>query len=175
MRRLPIPHARQHFPHPLASTTHWDLQISSQDMNKAVVYTLLYTWPEMDSMIVQFCSGATSRPCVFRKQLLRPLRSAMASGLKIKVENGTLVLRPIVKPGRKPRYTLDELLDGMTRRTMFHRKPIGGLARQRGVVWWSPTAPIRATLSGWIFSKRSPTSRPDDGPRWCFHYLPSTN
>jgi antitoxin component of MazEF toxin-antitoxin module len=26
-----------------------------------------------------------------------------------------LVLRPIVKPARKPRYTLDELLSGMTR------------------------------------------------------------
>jgi antitoxin MazE len=26
-----------------------------------------------------------------------------------------LVLRPIVKPGRKPRYTLDELLRGMTK------------------------------------------------------------
>jgi antitoxin component of MazEF toxin-antitoxin module len=32
----------------------------------------------------------------------------------LKVENGTLVLRPVVKPARKARYTLDELLSGMT-------------------------------------------------------------
>jgi antitoxin component of MazEF toxin-antitoxin module len=34
---------------------------------------------------------------------------------EIKVENGTLVLRPVVKPARKSRYTLEELLSGMTR------------------------------------------------------------
>jgi antitoxin component of MazEF toxin-antitoxin module len=33
----------------------------------------------------------------------------------IKVENGALVLRPIVKPPHKLRYTLEELLSGMTR------------------------------------------------------------
>jgi antitoxin component of MazEF toxin-antitoxin module len=31
------------------------------------------------------------------------------------VENGKLILRPIGKSGGKPRYTLDELLRGMTR------------------------------------------------------------
>ncbi len=48
---------------------------------------------------------------------------AVAGALKISngkraeiwIENGTLVLRPILKPGRNPRYTLDELLSGMTR------------------------------------------------------------
>jgi antitoxin component of MazEF toxin-antitoxin module len=34
---------------------------------------------------------------------------------EIKVENGALVLRPIVKPARNSSYTLDELLSGMTR------------------------------------------------------------
>jgi len=34
---------------------------------------------------------------------------------EIKIENGALVLRPIVKPARKPSYTLDQLLSGMTR------------------------------------------------------------
>ena len=33
----------------------------------------------------------------------------------ITIENGALVLRPIVKPARKPSYTIDELLGGMTR------------------------------------------------------------
>jgi hypothetical protein len=41
-----------------------------------------------------------------------------------------LVLRPIVKPARKSRYTLDELLSGMTS-TMFRKKSIGG-----GMVTW---------------------------------------
>jgi antitoxin component of MazEF toxin-antitoxin module len=31
------------------------------------------------------------------------------------VESGKLILRPIVKSGGKPRYTLEELLRGMTR------------------------------------------------------------
>ena len=34
---------------------------------------------------------------------------------EIKIENGALVLRPIVKPARKPSYTLEELLSGMTK------------------------------------------------------------
>jgi antitoxin component of MazEF toxin-antitoxin module len=34
---------------------------------------------------------------------------------EIKVESGALVLRPLLKPTRKPRYTLDELLSGMTK------------------------------------------------------------
>ena len=34
---------------------------------------------------------------------------------EITVENGTLVLRPLLKPTRKPRYTIEELLSGMTR------------------------------------------------------------
>jgi antitoxin MazE len=34
---------------------------------------------------------------------------------EIWVENGALVLRPLLKPTRKPRYTLDELLSGMTK------------------------------------------------------------
>ena len=34
---------------------------------------------------------------------------------EIRVENGALVWRPLLKPTRKPRYTLDELLSGMTK------------------------------------------------------------
>jgi len=59
-----------------------------------------------------------NRHCSFDIKLCIP--KALADAIKasdgkraeIKVENGTLVLRPIVKPARKPRY---ELLSGMTR------------------------------------------------------------
>ena len=34
---------------------------------------------------------------------------------EIMLENGALVLRPVVRPARKPSYTLDQLLSGMTR------------------------------------------------------------
>ena len=43
------------------------------------------------------------------------IKASEGKRAEIKVENGTLVLRPIVKPARKLRYTLDELLSGMTR------------------------------------------------------------
>ena len=49
------------------------------------------------------------------KALAEALKVSDGKQAEIKVENGTLVLRPIVKPGRKPRYTLDELLRGMTK------------------------------------------------------------
>ena len=39
---------------------------------------------------------------------------------EITVENGTLVLRPLLKPTRKPRYTIEELLSGMTRENVPH-------------------------------------------------------
>jgi antitoxin MazE len=61
--------------------------------------------------------------CKWGNSLAVPIPKAVADALKvsdgkraeINVENGTLVLRPIVKPARKPRYTLDELLSGMTK------------------------------------------------------------
>lgn len=48
---------------------------------------------------------------------LWPMPSKQPTGKRaeIKIENGTLVLHPIVKPARKSRNTLEELLSGMTR------------------------------------------------------------
>jgi antitoxin component of MazEF toxin-antitoxin module len=49
------------------------------------------------------------------KALADAIKASDGKRAETKVENGALVLRPIVKPARKPRYTLDGLLTGMTR------------------------------------------------------------
>jgi len=49
------------------------------------------------------------------KAVADALKVSSGKRAEIRIENGTLVLRPILKPARKPRYTLDELLSGMTR------------------------------------------------------------
>jgi antitoxin component of MazEF toxin-antitoxin module len=51
----------------------------------------------------------------------------------MKVENGALVLRPVAKPSRKPRYTLDELLNGMTRNNVPQEVDWG--ARRGNEAW----------------------------------------
>jgi hypothetical protein len=55
---------------------------------------------------------------------------------EIKVENAALVLRPIVKPARKPSCTPDKLLSGTTRQRSSHRENLppqnNSLARPNG-------------------------------------------
>ena len=48
------------------------------------------------------------------KALADAVKASDGKRAELRVENGTLVLRPVVKPARKARYTLDELLRGMT-------------------------------------------------------------
>jgi antitoxin MazE len=66
-------------------------------------------------MIVEFCRWGNSLAVRIPKALADDLKVSDGKQAEIKVENGTLVLRPIVKPGRRPHYTLDELLSGMTK------------------------------------------------------------
>jgi antitoxin MazE len=66
-------------------------------------------------MIVEFCKWGNSLAVRIPKPLADAIKASNGKRAEIKVENGTLVLRPIVKPARKSRYTLDELLSGMTR------------------------------------------------------------
>ena len=66
-------------------------------------------------MIVEFCRWGNSLAVRIPKSVAEALNVSDGKQAEINVENGTLVLRPIVKPGRKPRYTLDELLRGMTK------------------------------------------------------------
>jgi antitoxin MazE len=66
-------------------------------------------------VIVEFCKWGNSLAVRIPKALADTIRVSEGKRAEIKVENGALVLRPIVKPARKPSYTLDELLNGMTR------------------------------------------------------------
>ena len=66
-------------------------------------------------MIVEFCRWGNSLAVRIPKTVADALKVSNGKRAEIKVENGTLVLRPIVKPARKPRHTLDDLLSGMTK------------------------------------------------------------
>jgi antitoxin MazE len=66
-------------------------------------------------VIVEFRKWGNSLAVRIPKALADAIKASDGKRAEIKVENGTLVLRPIVKPTRKSRYTLEELLSGMTR------------------------------------------------------------
>ena len=65
-------------------------------------------------MIVEFRKWGNSLAVRIPKALANAVKVSDGKRAELKVENGTLVLRPVVKPARKVRYTLDELLSGMT-------------------------------------------------------------
>ncbi len=66
-------------------------------------------------MIVEFCRWGNSLAVRIPKAVADAVNVSNGKRAELIVENGALVLRPILKPRRKPRYTLDELLSGMTR------------------------------------------------------------
>ena len=66
-------------------------------------------------MIVEFRKWGNSLAVRIPKALADSIKVSSGKRAEIKVENGALVLRPIVRPARKPSYTLEELLSGMTR------------------------------------------------------------
>jgi len=66
-------------------------------------------------MIVEFRRWGNSLAVRIPKALADSLRVSDGRRAEIRLENGALVLRPIVKRARKPSYTLDQLLSGMTR------------------------------------------------------------
>jgi antitoxin MazE len=66
-------------------------------------------------MIVEFCKWGNSLAVRIPKAIADALKVSHGRRAEIRVENGALVLRPLLKPTRKPRYTLDELLRGMTK------------------------------------------------------------
>jgi antitoxin MazE len=70
---------------------------------------------EEDNMIVEFRKWGNSLAVRILKALADSIKVSDGKRAEINVENGALALRPIVKPARKPSYTLDELLSGMTR------------------------------------------------------------
>ena len=65
-------------------------------------------------MIVEFCKWGNSLAVRIPKAVADAVKASNGKRAELRVENGTLVLRPIAKATRKSRYTLDELLSGMT-------------------------------------------------------------
>src|ERR1700692_939485 len=66
-------------------------------------------------MIVEFCKWGNSLAVRIPKALADIIKVSDAKRADIKIEKGALLLPPIVNPARKPSYTLDELLGGMTK------------------------------------------------------------
>jgi antitoxin MazE len=66
-------------------------------------------------MIVEFCRWGNSLAVRLPRAFADALNISDGRRVEIRVENGALVLRPLLKPTRKPRYMLDELLSGMAK------------------------------------------------------------
>ena len=81
-------------------------------------------------MIVEFCKWGNSLAVRIPKALADAIKASDGKRAEIKVENGTLVLRPIVKPARKSRYTLEELLERNDTGQRSARSRLGSAARQ---------------------------------------------
>jgi antitoxin MazE len=81
----------------------------------ATALAIYFVYAIGDTMIVEFCKWGNSLAVRIPKAVADALKVSDGKRAEISVENGILVLRPIVKPPRKPRYTLDELLSGMTK------------------------------------------------------------
>ena len=58
-------------------------------------------------MVVEFCRWGNSLAVRIPKAVADALKVSSGKRAEIRIENGTLVLRPILKPARKPRYTLE--------------------------------------------------------------------
>ena len=66
-------------------------------------------------MIVQFRKWGNSLAVRIPKSVAGAIGASDGKRVELTVRNGALVLQPLAKPRRKPRYSLDELLAGMTR------------------------------------------------------------
>jgi antitoxin MazE len=66
-------------------------------------------------MFVEFCKWGNSLAVRIPKTVAEALKVRVGRQAEIAIENGALVLRPVKRPKRKPTYTLEELLKGMTR------------------------------------------------------------
>ena len=57
-------------------------------------------------MIVEFCRWGNSLAVRIPKAVADALKVSNGRRAEIRVENGALVLRPLLKPTRKPPYTI---------------------------------------------------------------------
>lgn len=69
-------------------------------------------------MIVEFRKWGNSLAVRIPKALANAVKARDGKRVELTVNGDTLVLRPVTRPKRKPRYTLDELLAGMTRKNV---------------------------------------------------------
>jgi antitoxin MazE len=66
-------------------------------------------------MLVEFCKWGNSLAVRIPTTVADALKVGVGRHAEIAIENGALVLRPIKTRKRKPTYTLEELLRGMTK------------------------------------------------------------
>jgi antitoxin MazE len=66
-------------------------------------------------MIVQFRKWGNSLAVRIPKSLANAINARDGKQVELTLKNGALVLQPLTKPKPKRRYSLDELLAGMTR------------------------------------------------------------
>ena len=66
-------------------------------------------------MITEFCKWGNSLAVRIPKSFADAINASDGKRVELMIKNGALVLQPLAKPRRKPRYSLDELLAGMTR------------------------------------------------------------
>jgi antitoxin MazE len=66
-------------------------------------------------MLVEFCKWGNSLAVRIPKTVAEALKVGVGRHAEIAIENGALVLRPIKTRKRKPTYTLEDLLRGMTK------------------------------------------------------------
>ncbi len=66
-------------------------------------------------MIIEFRKWGNSLAVRIPKSFANAINASDGKRVELTLKNGALVLQPLAKPRRKPRYSLDELLAGMTR------------------------------------------------------------
>jgi antitoxin MazE len=123
------------------------------------VYTV-YLLKEI-TMLVEFCKWGNSLAVRIPKTLADSLKVGVGRHAEIAIENGALVLRPIRRPKRKPTYTLEELLRGMTKENVPQEVDWGEPRRWRQLAHF-PTAIRRTQKIGLV------TQTPPGSQRFCF-------
>jgi antitoxin MazE len=66
-------------------------------------------------VIVEFRKWGNSLAVRIPKSIADAIHASDGKRAELTIKNGALVLQLLTKPRRKPRYSLDELLAGMTR------------------------------------------------------------
>jgi len=79
------------------------------------------------TILVEFCKWGNSLTARIPKTVAEALKVGVGRQAELAIENCALVLRPIKRPKRKPTYTLEELLRGMTKENVPQKVDWGEL------------------------------------------------